>query len=448
MNTVIATKQTLPAAQPSKASHGVSVWRRIGQVLLYLLGALLLLVLALPVLSLPFITGTPLWVTLLLVLADVLLLYGLVRFVSEPLVVLGIFAGWVAVSVMAVWASQFFAYTPPITDAAGKPLPNSIAALERVKLNDSEQWISIRGKDVNNPVLLFLAGGPGGSQLVPTRRSLGALEDHFVVVNWEQPGAGKSLDAVPRSTLTPERYIQDGRALVMYLRERFGEDKVYVLGESWGSALGILLVQRYPELFHAFVGTGQMVAFLETDMMDYEFAMNLARERGDANKVAQLEQQGPPPYYGPGVALKQATYLLDTFAYMNENPMIPDNGFNTFGDLSGPEYGLYDKVSWFRGVLETLDVVYPQLWDVDFRKQAMELDVPVYFLIGRHDVNAPPSLTQEYFDLLDAPHKELIWFEHSGHNPWSSEPAAFVEAIVTRVLGAAPISTQKGTSLP
>ena len=88
-----------------------------------------------------------------------------------------------------------------------------------------------------------------------------------------------------------------------------------------------------------------------------------------------------------------------------------------------------------RGVLETLDVVYPQLWDVDFRKTATELRVPVYFLIGRHDINAPPSLAQEYFDLLQAPHKEWIWFERSGHNPWSSESAAFVEAIVTRVLG-------------
>jgi pimeloyl-ACP methyl ester carboxylesterase len=315
-------------------------------------------------------------------------------------------------------------------------LPNSIARLERVKLNDSEQWISIRGKDVNNPVLLFLSGGPGGSQLTPVRRSLGGLEDYFVVVNWEQPGAGKSFDAVPRSTLTPERYIQDGRALVTYLRERFGEDKVYVLGESWGSALGIMLVQRYPEMFHALFGTGQMVAFLETDLMDYEFALRWARERGDTNQVVRLEQQGPPPYYGQGVAMKQAAYLLDTFAYMNQNPAIPDNGFNTLGDLASPEYGLYDKVSWFRGVLETLDVVYPQLWDVDFRDQAPDLRVPVYFLIGRHDVNAPPSLAQEYFDLLQTPHKEFIWFEHSGHNPWSSEPKAFIEAIVNHVFGA------------
>ena len=304
--------------------------------------------------------------------------------------------GLLAVSFSAVLASQFFATTPPIVDANGQPLPGSIATLEKVNLNGSEQWVSIRGKDVTKPALLFLAGGPGGSQLVAARRALAGLEDHFVVVNWEQPGAGKSFDAVDRSTLTPERYISDTRELILYLQQRFGQEKVYLLGESWGSALGIMAVQRYPELFHAFIGTGQMVAFLENDLICYDFALRLAQERGDTQKVEQLKRQGPPPYYDSDVALKTATYLMDTFAYMNANPAIADNGFNTFQDLAGSEYGLYDKVNWFRGVLDTFGVVYPQLWDVDFREQAPRLEVPVYFLIGRHDVNAPPELTEEY----------------------------------------------------
>ncbi len=253
----------------------------------------------------------------------------------------------------------------------------------QVELNGSRQWVSIRGADVDNPVLLFLAGGPGGSQLATARYALGGLEDHFVVVDWEQPGAGKSFGAVKRSTLTPERYIEDAHALTLLLRERFGEEKIYVLGESWGSALGIMLVQRYPELFHAFIGTRQMVAFLETDLQDYAFALELARQRGDTAKVAKLTQQGPPPYYGKGVGLKQAAYLLDGYSYMNANPAITDNGFNTFRDLAAPEYGLYDKVNWARGPLVTLGIVYPQLWDVDFRELAPRLEVPVYFLIGR-----------------------------------------------------------------
>jgi pimeloyl-ACP methyl ester carboxylesterase len=169
--------------------------------------------------------------------------------------------------------------------------------------------------------------------------------------------------------------------------------------------------------------------------MDYDFALNWARERGDTAKVEALIRQGPPPYYGDDVAWKGATYLLDTYVYMNANSAIADNGADTFRDLAAPEYGLYDKVSWFRGVIETLGVVYPQLWEVDFRKQATKLDVPVYFLIGRHDINAPVTLTEQYYELLDAPHKEIVWFEHSGHTPWVHESARFVQVMVDTVLG-------------
>ncbi len=402
----------------------------LGRALVFIIA----LILCVPVILLPPATAVPAWIWIPLAAADVALLVLFFRL--EPAWKGGLvsLAGVLLVAALAVGASQLFAATPPITDSQGKPLPGSIATLEKVTLNGSQQWISVRGKDAQKPVLLFLAGGPGGSQLATARFALGGLEEHFVVVDWEQPGAGKSFDAVDRATLTPDRYVADARALVLLLRERFGQEKVYVLGESWGSALGILLVQRYPELFHAFIGTGQMVAFLENDEMCYDFALDWARERGDADKVAKLTRQGPPPYYGEGVAWKQATYLLDTFSHMNANPAIADNGFNTFRDLAAPEYGLYDKVSWFRGVLETLDVVYPQLWGVDFRQQAKKLAVPVYFLIGRHDINAPTVLVEQYHAVLDAPHKQIVWFEHSGHTPWVSESAHFVEVMVETVL--------------
>ena len=140
--------------------------------------------------------------------------------------------------------------------------------------------------------------------------------------------------------------------------------------------------------------------------------------------------------YNRSVGWKEATYLLDTFAYMNQNPQIAEGSTNTIQDLLSPEYGLYDKVNWVRGPLDTLNHVYPQLWPVDFRTQAATLNVPVYFLIGRHDINAPVALTEAYYNLLQAPHKEIVWFEHSGHTPWISESARFVDVVVNRVLPA------------
>lgn len=176
-----------------------------------------------------------------------------------------------------------------------------------------------------------------------------------------------------------------------------------------------------------------MVAFLENDLMCYDFAMKWAQERGDSEKVAKLQKQGPPPYYGEGVAMKESSFLMDTFSYMNSNPAIADDGFDTFQDLASSEYGLYDKLNWFRGMLESLDIVYPQLWDVDFREQATRLEVPVYFLIGRHDVNAPPVLTEEYYELLNAPHKELIWLE-GGHGLGGDNLGQFVDVMLNKVL--------------
>ena len=346
--------------------------------------------------------------------------------------------GFAALALATVAASQAAAYTPAILGPDGRAVPGSVASLERVTLGGATQWISARGRSTDNPVLLWLAGGPGGSQVSTVRHHLGALEDRFVVVTWEQPGAGKSYHAVRHATLTPDRYVADGIELVEYLRRRFGEEKVYLVGESWGSALGVWMVQRRPDLFHAFAGTGQMVSFLDTDLADFDFAVRRAQERGDAAKLAKLKRQGRPPYFGPGVAWKQAAYLLDGFAYMNADPDIAQDQFDTIQDLLSPEYGLYDKVNWFRGVMDSLDAVYPQLWYVDFRRSAPRLEVPVYFLIGRHDVNAPPVLAQEYYRLLDAPHKEWIWFDSSGHNPWVSEAPAFAAVVVDRFLNAPP----------
>lgn len=339
----------------------------------------------------------------------------------------------VSVNVVSVIFSQWMAYTPPILGDNGKPLVGSIATLEKVNLGGSDQWITIRGKNRNNPVLLFLAGGPGGTQLAATRIQLKKLEDNYVVINWDQPGAGKSTNAVPNKLITPERYISDGYELTQYLCQRFKQEKVYVLGESWGSALGILLVQRYPELYHAFIGTGQMVEFVETDVRMYELVLKMAKDSGDTKQIEKMKNQGLPPYHGKDVVWKFSTLSQYLSKHMTKNSEIEGAGYNTFGEIGGTEYGLYDKANYFHGLITTFNHVYPQLYNLDLRKQAIKLDVPVYFMEGRHDVNASPSLVEEYFNSLKAPSKELIWFEHSGHEPWRNEPDKFNDFIINLV---------------
>lgn len=330
-------------------------------------------------------------------------------------------------------SSQHMAYTPPIVDANGNAVSGSIAQLKKVKLNGSDEWITIRGKNKDNPILLFLAGGPGGSQLSETRDQLKALEDKFVIVDWDQAGSGKSYNAAKIDSLTPKRYIEDAHELTKFLCQKFNKKKIYVCGESWGSALGIMLVKKYPEIFYAFVGTGQMISFVDTELYCYNTAIQIAKEKGDTKTVQKLKSQSPPPYYSK-VTSKSASYLMYLSNHMSKDTNISNPGYHTLRDIAAPEYGLYDKLNFVLGMINTFDHVYPQLYGIDFRKQIKKIDVPVYFLEGRRDVNTPTKLAQEYCDMLNAPNKKLIWFEHSGHDPWMNEPKKFCNTIVNVLL--------------
>ncbi len=326
-----------------------------------------------------------------------------------------------------VFWSQQTAATPDISKGEGK---EKIAELTAVNLNGREEWISIRGEDRNNPVLLFLAGGPGGSQMAAVRHELGALEKHFTVVVWDQPGAAKSYHAMDIEDITPEVYVEDGYALTNYLRARFDQEKIYLVGESWGSALGIFLIDRAPEMYAALVGTGQMVDFRQTEVIDYQKALRLAEEAGDSKTAERLKVNGRPPYYGMDVTRKSAVYLQYLNKVMGQNEEIHQNGFQTMRDIGSEEYGLWDKINYLRGILNTFNHVYPQLYDVNLRKDYRKVNVPVYFFLGKHDLNAPLALAEEYYELLAAPEKKIVWFEHSGHSPWINESEKFIEELM------------------
>jgi len=331
--------------------------------------------------------------------------------------------------------SQLTAYTPSIVDENGDTPENSIAELREIELNGRKQWISLRGWDKTAPVLLFLAGGPGGTQMAAVRHELAELEKHFVVVNWDQPGSGKSYYATNTQKLTVPTYIEDGHALTEYLKERFSQEKIYLIGESWGSALGIFLVHEYPESYHALIGTGQMVDFVETERMDYAKAMEIAKNNGDTALIEKLTANGEPPYYGKDVTWKSAVYLNYLNSYMASNPGIRNPGYNTLRDIGSSEYGLMDKINFIRGIINTFGHVYQQLYDIDMRTDYTKLNVPIYFFLGRYDINAPTVLVEEYEQVLNAPDKGIVWFEYSGHNPWINERDKFVEEAVSCFLG-------------
>jgi proline iminopeptidase len=314
--------------------------------------------------------------------------------------------------------------TAPIVGADGEVVPGSIAELTSTNIGGHGQALMIRGRSTENPVLLHLAGGPGGTDLGAMRADSG-LEEHFVVVTWEQRGAGKSYDALdPTDTLTLDQVVADTIELSEMLAERFDEERIFLTGNSWGSTLGVLAAQQRPDLYHAFVGTGQMVSQRATDNLFYEDTLAWAEQTGRTDLVATLRANGPPPYaemldYEPALSHEHDWNVYPEF----------DNDRELPATLFVPENDLMDQVNGLRSFLDTFATLYPQLQEIDFRQDVPRLEVPFYMVVGAHEARGRAVLADEWFEMLDAPLKERIVFEHSGHRPSFEEPARFVEVM-------------------
>ena len=306
----------------------------------------------------------------------------------------------------------------------------SMNRIETVELNGTTQYISVRSTDESNPVLLFLAGGPGGSQMQATREHFPLLEEHFTIINWEQPGSGKSYSARKVDTLTPDVYVDDAHALTNHLKDVYDQDKIYLMGESWGSYLGVLLATQYPGDYHALVTTGQMVDFAETENYCYNEALRIATENEDQNQIERLEALKTIPPTGDNISLDAATYLNYLHAHMATSSEINSTSWDTFDTLLSPEYSIMDSLNFFRGLLNTFSHVYQQLYETDLRESHTEFDIPIHILHGEHDVNAPVYLVDAYHDLIVAPEKTLVYFDRSGHNPWITEPELFQQTVL------------------
>jgi pimeloyl-ACP methyl ester carboxylesterase len=255
------------------------------------------------------------------------------------------------------------------------------------------------------------------------------LESDFVVVTWDQRGSGKSYAALdPLDTINVHGMLTDTIELTNLLRAEFDESRIYLVGNSWGTTLGTIVAQQEPELFYAYVGTGQMVSQRETDRMFYEDTLAWTRATGDTALFAKLEALGPPPY----ADIRDYEYALshehdwNGYAELDLDKEMP-------GNLFVPENSWLDRLNAFRGFLDTFAALYPQLQEIDFRADVPSLDVPVYLVVGAHEARGRAMLAEEWFGMPDAPAKTRIEFAHSGHRPLFEEPAEFV-AVMQRVL--------------
>jgi proline iminopeptidase len=325
------------------------------------------------------------------------------------------------------------ASTAAIVDEDGRRVEGSIAELTSVSIGGHDLALMIRGHSVDNPVILFLAGGPGGSEVGAMRRHLPVLEEDFVVVTFDQRGTGRSHDQLePVSTLTLDNAVRDVIEVTEHLRQRFGVDRVVIVGQSWGTLLGVLAIDEAPELYSAFVGIGQMVSTTETDQIIYDDTLAWARGEGRDGLVQRLEAIGRPPYdqildYETALAYEKDVYPYD-FSVNSEGR----GGFSE--NILVGEYTLLEQLHVLGGFLDVFSVLYPQLVDVDLRDQVTRVEVPVILMMGRYEARGRAEPAAEWFTLLDAPHKEWIEFDTSGHRPLFEQPEEFHRVMVELVL--------------
>ncbi len=327
----------------------------------------------------------------------------------------------------------------PFRDENGNPLAGSTSEKIHVDINGEEQGMFIQSKNIHNPVLLFVHGGPGMPEYWLTQGYPTDLEGHFTVAWWEQRGAGLSYHpGIPSETMTAEQFVADTLEVTRYLLNRFGQEKIYLLGHSWGSYIGIQAAAQAPELYYAYIGMGQVSYQLQSEQLAYEYALTQYRAMGDLRMVHRLEA-APPTMTVPlpaGYETLRDEYMHGAgIGTTHEMKSVVTGIFLPSWQFHG--YTLAEKVNLWRGKVYSRSRDFG-LWETmlatDLTQQVTELALPVYFFHGQYDYTCAYPLAGAYFDQLQAPLKGFYTFENSAHSPLFEEPKKALNILSEDVL--------------
>jgi pimeloyl-ACP methyl ester carboxylesterase len=326
--------------------------------------------------------------------------------------------------------------------------PDGIEELAKVRIGGIDQWISIRGKDRRNPIMLVLHGGPA-SPIMPLDYTYQTpWEDYFTVVQWDQRGTAKTYASNTEQQMAPGMTIDgmtdDAVQVVEYLREHYNKRKIFLMGHSWGTVLGVHLVQRRPDWFYAYIGVGQVVNFLKNEEIGYNFALSRAKADNNAEAVHELESIAPYPgtasltierivvrskwemHYG-GLAFGRSNYNFDADA-----------------ESLSPDYSQSDVAAVGGGSVFSLNYLMGPMATIDF-SNVTTFGCPVILLIGQHDYTTSHELAEKWFQRIKAPSKHLVVFADSAHMVMQEQPGRFLVHLVTDAL---PLAQKAGDAAP
>ena len=324
----------------------------------------------------------------------------------------------------------------PITDSNGEIISGSISTIEKVMLGGQEQYLIIRGADSTKPVMLFLHGGPGSPEFAFMNNTNRAIENDFVMVYWEQRGAGKSYSKdIPVESMNLSQFISDTRELSELLALRFKQDKIYIMGHSWGSFLGILTAYEHPELFHAYFGVGQVCYQYKGEQISFEWAKEQADKSNNEDAIEALSEIDFPD------SLANSDIWMDFL--MVERNYVTQFGGGVLHDINGmwpvikmvlnaKEYTFSEKMKYMSASLFSIKHLWPDVINTNLFNDIDSMQVPVYIFQGIYDYQTPTSIAKDFFDQLKAPQKEFFIFENSAHSPVMEEVDKF-NAIVREI---------------
>ena len=324
--------------------------------------------------------------------------------------------------------------TAIIADARKIVTPDGVERLEKLRIGGIDQWASIRGTDKRNPALLLVHGGPGYISMPMSWWFTRGWEEYFTVVQWDQRGAGKTYllndPGKIAPTLTPERMIADTEEIAAWARKEFGKDKIFVLGHSWGSYLGLELAKRHADWLHAYIGVGQLTDGPESERRGWSFALDAARKAGNQEAVQQLEAIAP--YFAPNQSTPlKNLYVQRKWLDFYGGVMSHRQGNSAESHLANlsPDYTELEVARIWQG--NEFSERYLLLFVLNLDLTGIrELDCPLIIFAGRYDVNINSQRAAEWFATVKAPSKQFVWFENSAHLPMTEEPGKFLISLV------------------
>ncbi len=321
--------------------------------------------------------------------------------------------------------------------------------LFKAKIGGIQQWIHARGMNKSDPVLLYIHGGPGTPMMPFESLFQNPLENHFIVVHWDQRGTGKTYRENPYldypSTVTYERMIQDTSEMIDFLRARYQKDQVIILGHSWGSMLALGLLEQRSNGIAAYVGTGQLIDALRGQAVAYTVTLAEAKKQQHAKAVRALESIAPYPEglstaNDPKVDLFQEWQQFFGFGISRRYKGSVMKVLLTQA-LRSPEYSLSD-VATLLDKSERYPILNREIYAFNTSRFDATYQTPMFLMLGRHDWQTPSTIASDWLETIQAPLKRIFWFEDSAHSPMVDEPELFAQTLIREIRPLALKNTQ------